>query len=108
MATDSSHRVVIEKCCQHSSPFIFDWIFFILAVMRTTIRVWMSYKFGQIRLRTAELAALECLRKCYQHPKAFIFDQIFFVLASNQDKYKSTDEFEIQLNLSMDCRVSCP
>ena len=68
----------------------------------------MSFKFGQIRLRTAELAALECLRKCYQHPSAFILDLIFFVLASNQDKYKSTDEFEIQLNLSMDCIVSCP
>ena len=28
MATD---RVIIRKCCQHSSAFIFDRIFFILA-----------------------------------------------------------------------------
>ena len=26
-----NHRVIIEKCCQHSSAFIFDRIFFILA-----------------------------------------------------------------------------
>ena len=32
MATDSSHRVIEwGKCCQHSSGFIFVWIFFILA-----------------------------------------------------------------------------
>ena len=31
MATDSSHRVIMGKCCQHSSAFIFDRIFFILA-----------------------------------------------------------------------------
>ena len=36
-----------------------------LKVIGTTIRVWMSLKFGQIRPRTAELAALECLKnKC--------------------------------------------
>ena len=31
MATDSSHRVIMGKCCDHSSAFIFDQIFFILA-----------------------------------------------------------------------------
>ena len=31
MATDSSHRVVMGKSCEHSSSFIFHWIFFILA-----------------------------------------------------------------------------
>ena len=31
MATDSSHRVIMGKCCKHSSAFIFDRIFFILA-----------------------------------------------------------------------------
>ena len=31
MATDSSHRVIMGKCCQHSSAFIFDRNFFILA-----------------------------------------------------------------------------
>ena len=31
MATDSYHRLYWGKCCQHSSTFIFDRIFFILA-----------------------------------------------------------------------------
>ena len=31
MATDSSHRVIMGKCCEHSSAFIFDRIFFKLA-----------------------------------------------------------------------------
>ena len=30
MATDSSHRVIMGKCCEYSSAFIFDRIFFIL------------------------------------------------------------------------------
>ena len=32
MATDSSNRVIMGKImCDHSSSFIFDWFFFILA-----------------------------------------------------------------------------
>ena len=31
MATDSSHRVIMGKSCDHSSSFIFDLFFFILA-----------------------------------------------------------------------------
>ena len=31
MVTDSSHRSIMGKPCDHSSPFIFDWIFFIFA-----------------------------------------------------------------------------
>ena len=31
MATDSSHRIIMGKLCGHSSAFIFDRIFFILA-----------------------------------------------------------------------------
>ena len=31
MATNSSHRVIMGKCCEHSSTFIFDRIYFILA-----------------------------------------------------------------------------
>ena len=31
IATYSSHRVIMGKCCKHSSTFAFDWIFLILA-----------------------------------------------------------------------------
>ena len=30
MATNSSHKVIMGKCCQHSIAHIFDRIFFIL------------------------------------------------------------------------------
>ena len=32
METDNSHYVTMGKSCKRSSAFIFDWIFFILAV----------------------------------------------------------------------------
>ena len=68
MATDSSHRVLQwEKCCEHSSAYIFDRIFFILAGNR-----------------------------------------IFFILAGNEDSHKISDEFEIRVDSTMDCGVSCP
>ena len=31
LATDNSHSVIMGKCCEHSSAYIFDQIFFILA-----------------------------------------------------------------------------
>ena len=31
METDSSHRVIMGKSCDHSRAFIFDWFFFLLA-----------------------------------------------------------------------------
>ena len=31
MAIDSSHRVKMGKPCDHSSSFIFDWFFYIIA-----------------------------------------------------------------------------
>ena len=30
IATDSSHRIIMGKRCEHASAFIFDWIFFML------------------------------------------------------------------------------
>ena len=52
---------------EHSSAFIFDWNFFILAGnIRTAIKSWMSLKFGQIGPWTVELTALEHLEKSQQ------------------------------------------
>ena len=38
-----------------------------LQVMMTYIRAWVSLKFGQIRPRTTELAAIECLKQKCSH-----------------------------------------
>ena len=60
MATDSSHR--------ENGVATFSWLFLIgyfsyLQVTMTYIRAWMRSKFGQIRLQTTELAALERQKK---------------------------------------------
>ena len=46
--------------------------------------------------------------KCCEHSSAYIFDRIFFILAGNEDSHKISDNFEIRVDSTMDCRVSCP
>ena len=58
MATDSSHRVINGKCCEYSS--------------------------------------------------AFIFDRLFYILAGNENIHNISDKFEIRLDRTKDCGVSCP
>ena len=59
MATDISHRVIQwGKSCDHSSSFIFDWLFFILAGNKDNHNILDEFKIGP---RTYELAALERL-----------------------------------------------
>ena len=65
MTTDSSHRVIMGKSCDHSSSFIVDW-FFILAGNDNNHNTFVSrmcWKFGKIQPGTYELAALERLGK---------------------------------------------
>ena len=62
----------------------------------------MSSKFGRIRPRTTELAALERMKeipltynRCH-HIFSAIFDWILFIFADNEDMHKSLNEFEIR------------
>ena len=66
MATDSSHRVIMGKTA--SSRFLesfFIGSFSYLQVTMTCMRAWMSSKFGRIRPKTTELAALERMKKSH-------------------------------------------
>ena len=57
------HRLVWEKCCDHSSSFNFEWIFLILAYnKKKTIKAWMILNFVKIPLHILELAPLEHLK----------------------------------------------
>ena len=58
----TSSACVMGKCCEHSSAFIFEWVFLILKGNKD-ITSQMSSKFGMFGPRTAELAALERLEK---------------------------------------------
>ena len=64
MATDSSHRVIMEKNSVATFPQLFFIRFFLyLQVMMTCIGARRSLKFSQIGPPTVELAALERLKK---------------------------------------------
>ena len=62
MATD---RVIMEKQCCHFFSAVFYPILFILAG-NDDMHHWRSLKFSEIRLLTAELAALERLKKSHR------------------------------------------
>ena len=64
MATDSSHRGMMGKNGVITfSRLLLIRSFSYLQVTMTCMRAWMSSKFGGIRPRTAELAALELMKK---------------------------------------------
>ena len=46
MATDSSHRVIMGKCCEHANAFIFDRIFFILTGNKDSHNISDKFEFG--------------------------------------------------------------
>ena len=82
----------------------------------TYIRACMSSKFGRIRPRTTELAALErrknshrpLMGKLRHHIFSAVFDRILFILAGNEDMHKSLHEFEFRPDPTTDYGVSCP
>ena len=69
----------------------------------TCMRARRTLNFCQIRLLTAELAALERLKKPHRlimgkqccHFFSSVLDRIHFILAGNDDIHESLDEFEI-------------
>ena len=40
-------KKINEQCCDHSSAFIFDWIFFILSGNKNTHKILDGFKIGQ-------------------------------------------------------------
>ena len=75
-----------------------------------------SSNFGQIGPLTMELAALERLKnfhrlimgKCCIHASSFIFVQIIIKVADNQDRNKSSVEFDFGPNQVTHFGVTCP
>ena len=99
MATDSSHRVIMGKCCQHSSAFIFDRIFFILAGNENLYNISDEFEIRPDRLQWK--------KRCH-HIFSNVFNRIHFIRAGNDDIHKSLIEFEIRRDKTMDYGVGCP
>ena len=55
----------LKNCCEHSSAYIFDWIFFIFQVMRTTNKSGQSSNFSQMGPRDTELWPLIGVRNWF-------------------------------------------
>ena len=68
----------------------------------------MSSNFGQIRLLTAELAALERLKNRCRHFFSVAIDQIHFKFVGNEDMHNISNEFEFWPDWTTDSGVICP
>ena len=90
--------------------------FLYLQVTRTCIKSWTSLNFSWIRPLASELAALECLNISHRlimgkwclHSSSFIFYRIIIKVPGNQDRHKSTVEFDFGLNQTTYFWVTCP
>ena len=90
--------------------------FLYLQVTRTGIKFRTSSNFGQIGPLTTELAALEHLKISYRlimgkrslHASSFIFDRIIIKVAGNQNRHKSSDEFDFGPDQTTLFGVTCP
>ena len=69
--------------------------------------------FGPDGIRTlvsmaTDISHRDIMGKCCDNSSALFFYQIFFILAGNENIHNISDEFEIRLDWTKDCGVSCP
>ena len=90
--------------------------FLYLQVTRTYIKSRINSNLGQIGPLTTELAALERLEISHRlimgkwclHTSSFIFDRIIIKVVGNQDRHKSSFEFDFGPNQPTHFGVTCP
>ena len=92
-----------EKCCDHSSAFIFEWTFLIVAgINKVNHKSLDAFEFLQDSKLTAELAALECLKNQRLHIFSVAIDLILFKLADKKEMYNILDEFQLLASWTTD------
>ena len=86
-----------------------------LQATRTCLKSRRSSNFGQIGPLTTELAALKSKKfsilimgKCCLHASSFIFNRIIIKVAGNQDRHKSSNEFDFGPDQTTNFGVTCP
>ena len=117
MATDSSHRVIRGKCCEHASTFIFNRILFILAGNKDIQNI--SDEFEKRPDRTKD-CGVSCPWASGKIPMTYngrnlvntlalsFFLSIILILASNEDMHESLDEFKFRPDTATNSRFICP
>ena len=100
-----------EKCCEHSSAFIFDWILFTLAGNKDNHESLNEFQFLPDPITNFALAAWAFEKWLYCVIKSLapsFFDWILFILACNKESYKSLDGTKIRQDMTRVYGVSCP
>ena len=82
--------------------------FLYLQVTRTCIKSRTSSNFGQIRLLTSCPRASKKVPIKWENASSFIFDRIIIKVAGNQDRHKSSDEFDFRPDQTSHFGVICP
>ena len=53
----------LKNCCEHSSAYIFDWIFFIFSGNKDNQQVWTEFEFWPDRTKRCRVTALDKCQK---------------------------------------------
>ena len=77
----------LENCVATISLLFLVGFFSYLQIMITYIRAWMNLKFGQIRPRTTELAALKCLKNGCFHFFSLCINPMHFEFVGIEDMH---------------------
>ena len=105
-----------KNCVSTFSRLLLILSFLYLQVTGTCIKSRTSSNFGQIGPLTTELVALERLKishrlimgKWCRYASSFIFYGIIIKVAGNQDRHKSSVEFDFGPNQTTHFGVTCP
>ena len=82
----------LKNCCEHSSAYIFDWIFFIFSGNEDNHQVWTEFEFWPDPTKRCRVTALVKCPKLvfakYFENEWTEFNQILYTHDHQQDLYK--------------------
>ena len=99
-----------------STLVVFDLILFILEGNEEMHKISDDFEFRPDRTTDYRVSCLKRLKishklimgKCCLHASSFIFDRIIIKIAGNQDRHKSSDEFDFGPDQTTHFGVTCP
>ena len=103
----------MEKSCDLSCAFNFEWIFFIHADKKDNYKSLNNFEFRQDTMADDGLscpwASLKLIDNVVTtHSSTLIFDWIFFIFAGDKDNHKISDGLEILPDQTFDFGVNYP
>ena len=106
-----------EKSCEHSSSFIFDRIFFILAGNEDIHNISDEFEIWPDRVKdwgvncpwaSGKIPIDVIMEEFCEHSSSFIFYWINLILAGNEDMHESLNEFKFRPDTTTNSRVMLP